>query len=156
MAQFASAEDILKLAIAKEVRAHKFYTILADKVVNPAMRSLLLEFAREEQEHKETLEMELMKAGKVVLFDSEPVNFDVESYLPGLEVRSDLDYKELLLLAIKKERESFKFYFNLALRAKDEHFREILLALAEEESRHRCSLELDYGDLTHREKPTEY
>ena len=65
MGEFGSIDEILEFAIAREVEANELYTVLANRVENPAMAELILEFAREELEHKAKLELEVIKRGKV-------------------------------------------------------------------------------------------
>ena len=61
MQQRTSVDDVLDFAIAEEEGAVQFYTRLADTVENPSMREALLEFAAEEQAHKDKLL--IVKAG---------------------------------------------------------------------------------------------
>ena len=56
MERFSSVDEILDFAIAREIEANKFYTELAERMENPAMRKVLEGFAKEELGHKMRLE----------------------------------------------------------------------------------------------------
>ena len=53
----------------------------------------------------------------------------------------------MLLLAIEKEDASFRTYVNLVANAGDEQTQELLLALAEEEVKHKLRFETEYDIL---------
>lgn len=48
---FTTSEQALELAISGERRAHAFYSGVAAETMNPEVRALALEFAKEEAEH---------------------------------------------------------------------------------------------------------
>jgi len=50
----------------------------------------------------------------------------------------------MLLLAMEKEKASFRTYVNLVANARDEQTQELLLALAEEEVKHKLRFETEY------------
>lgn len=58
-----------------------------------------------------------------------------------------MDYKDLLLLGMEKEEASFRTYVNLVGQSQDEQSREVLLALAEEEVKHKLRFETEYDML---------
>jgi rubrerythrin len=55
-----------------------------------------------------------------------------------------MDYKDILLLGMEKEEASFRIYVDLVPRAYDSESREILLALAQEEARHKMRFQVEY------------
>jgi len=145
MDKFKSVEDILDFAIGREVEAIELYSDLLRKVEKPELRSALLGFIKEELEHKEKLETE--KAEGIVLKDEEVGNLGIAEYVEGGEARPDMSYKDLLILAMKKEDVSVKLYTDLAKMAQDEELRDTFLLLAQEEAEHKLRFELEY-DLT--------
>lgn len=158
MGDFNCVEEILEFAIAREVEANKFYTLLAKRVENPAMSKLILEFAKDELEHKGKLELEMMKRGKVVV-EAEKAEeaksldeFEIANYIVDAGEPMDMEYEDLLLLGMRKEKVSFRLYLDLAAIVKDAEFRETLLSLAEEEARHKVQLEIDYDDFVVKRK----
>ena len=158
MGDLNCVEEILEFAIAREVEANAFYKTLAGRVENPAMSELILEFAKDELEHKRKLELEMMKQGKVVV-ESEKAEdakaldeFEMANYIVDAGEPMDMEYEDLLLLGMRKEKASFRLYLDLAAIVKDEEFRETLLSLAEEEARHKVQLEIDYDDFVVKRK----
>jgi rubrerythrin len=145
MEKFKSVDDILDFAIAREAEAIQLYSDLARKVDKPEMRTALEGFIREELEHKEKLETE--KAEGVVLKDEEVGNLGIAEYVEGGEARPDMSYKDLIVLAMKKENTSVKLYTDLAKISQDEKLRDMFLLLAQEEAEHKLRFELEY-DLT--------
>jgi len=146
MEEFDSVAEILEFAIDREVQANEFYKILADLAANPAMGELILEFAKEELEHKAKLELELMKIGKAVREEEkrqqakELAKSKIFDYVADDQPRLDLQYEDLLLWGMKKEKTSFRLYVDLAAIVRDEELRETLLSLAEEEAKHKVEL----------------
>jgi rubrerythrin len=58
-----------------------------------------------------------------------------------------MDYKDMLMLGIEKEEASFRTYVNLAPSVHDQESREVLLALAQEEVKHKLRFETEYDML---------
>ena len=56
-----------------------------------------------------------------------------------------MDYKDALLLGMEKEEASFRTYINLIPSVQNEQLREVLLALAEEEVKHKLRFETEYN-----------
>ena len=136
--------EILEFAIAREMEAYRFFMALARRAASPQMRKVFEELAQEELEHKEKLELEIMKTGQTVPATSKFNNPEREYVIPENQLQPDMDYKDMLLLGIKKEEESFRIYIDLLQRVQDKESREILLALAEEEVKHKLRFETEY------------
>ena len=66
MADLDSIEEVLEFAIAREIEAYELYMYIAQRVETSVMRKVCEDFAAMELAHKARLELELMKAGKVV------------------------------------------------------------------------------------------
>jgi rubrerythrin len=144
MGKVDSYEEILEFAIAKEVEAHHFYLALAGRVDTPRMRKAFEDLAEEELEHKARLELEIMKTGKTVSTQQKPGRPDSGYILSDDQSPLDMDYRDMLLLGMEKEEAAFRIYVNLVANAPDEQSRELLLALAEEEVRHKLRFESEY------------
>lgn len=153
MAKFNTAEDILRLAIGREVEANVFYNLLTQFVDDPQVRALCSELASEELEHKGLLELELMKLGNVV---KPPSAADMKNTtLPKpldtmLEMAkvSQMDLEKVVLLAMEKEKTAFRLYMDLLGSVSDADCRETIMNIAEEEARHKISFEFEYDRLT--------
>lgn len=137
-------DKILEFAIAREVEASNFYMALAERVASPEIRKVFEDLAEEELEHKAKLELEVMKTGKV-LSVPEKVTIPEHDYIVSDDQSLlDMDYKDILLLGMEKEEASFRTYVNLVAQAKDVESSELLLALAEEEVKHKIRFETEY------------
>jgi len=136
--------EILELAIAREVEAYNFYLALADRVKEQQIREIFESLAKEELEHKAKLELELMKTGKTVVVEEKPLRPKRSYILSDDESPLDMDYKDMLLLGMEKEEAAFRIYVNLVASARDEESREVLLAIAEEEVKHKLRFQTEY------------
>lgn len=146
MDEFGNDTEILELAISREEDANKFFLIMAARAERPEMRKVFEELADEELEHKARLELEVMKSGRVVTATEKMelnVGPDPEPSLPKL----DMDYKDMLILCMQKEESSFRLYVDLAARVSSEETYETLVALAEEEVKHKLRFEMEYENL---------
>lgn len=136
MADFIADDEILEMAVAREVDAIKFYTVLADRAQNSAIRRLFEELAAEEMEHKEKLELEIMKIGRVVDTQRPPTGFK-DDRQDLISPAIDVDYKGVLSMGIQKEDASFRLYMDLAGMVNNMASRDMLVALAQEEAEHK-------------------
>lgn len=136
--------EIFQLAIAKEIEAYNFYLALADRVKDRQIRKAFKDLAKEELEHKAKLELEVMKTGKTVAVEQKVLRPERNYILSDNELPLDMDYKDMLLLGIEKEEASFRTYVNLSASVLDEESREVLLAIAEEEVKHKLRFETEY------------
>jgi rubrerythrin len=146
MAEFID-DEILELAVAREVDANRFYLTLAARTQNPRARKIFVELADEELEHKAKLELEIMKTGRVVNTHKTPVGlrYDQPDYTPP---DIEIDYKEILLMGIQKEEASFRLYVDLAGMTTDHDSKETLLALAQEEAGHKLRFQTIFDYLS--------
>jgi len=148
MGETSSVGEVIELAITREIQAAEFYTELADRMENPAMKSVFEHLAEEELRHKARLELEMMKEGYVAKTVGQLIEVDTPDYAAELEPGPDIEYKDALSLAIRKERRSFRFYAHLAGIVPDQQVHAVCLELAEEEARHLVQFEMEYNRLT--------
>jgi rubrerythrin len=146
MAEFDSVHDILELAISREEDAYIFMMTLAARMANPEMQKVFEEMAAEEIEHKTRLELELIKTGRVVT-DTKKLFLETNDYTEDVKSNVNMDYKDMLTMAIQKEEASFRLYVDLASRVTNEDAYDTLLALAEEEVRHKLRFEMEYDNI---------
>ncbi len=144
MKKFGSVDEILEFAIEREIEAHDFYTGLAERMNNPAMREVLEAFAIEELGHK--MKLEAVKAGEFVIREEEVADLGIADYTVEGQVRPDMAYADALILAMKKEKASYRLYIDLAAMAEAEELTDMFLALAQEEARHKLRFEIEYDD----------
>jgi rubrerythrin len=146
MEKFKSVEQVLDFAIAREVKAYELYTHLARKIKNPGIDKILEDFASEELEHKARLEA--AKAGEVKLDMDEVGSLDIADEVEYTGYRPGMTYTEILVMAMKKEKESFKLYTRLAAACNQPEIKEMFLKLAKEEAQHKLRFELEYDLVT--------
>jgi len=145
-------EEILYYAVGREVEANVFYNLLSQYIDDAEISAICNEFASEELEHKARLELEIMKLGRVVkpsaaLEKSSRALPKPLDYMLEMAKAMRLNLPELLLLAMEKEKASFRLYVDLLAMVEDEQSRRTLLELAEEEARHKMRFEIEYDRL---------
>jgi rubrerythrin len=148
MGEPSSVDEVIELAITREIQAAEFYTTLAGRVAEPSVRSLFQRLAQEELEHKGKLELEMVKEGFVARTAGRLIDVGLPDYAAELEVGAEAEYKDVLAMAIRKERRSFRFYVQLAAVASEAPVHEVFLELAEEEARHLVQFEAEYNRVT--------
>jgi rubrerythrin len=150
MKTFGSAEEILVFAIQEEEAAAAFYEEMASTVEDPRMRGLLESFAEEERGHRHKLEtVNLEKRDDFApdrIAGMEPEDFVVAEN-PGI----DMAYAQVLKLVMEKEVAAFRLYTRLSEATDDPELRDLLLALAQEEAKHKLSFEVELAELMKRE-----
>ena len=141
-----SVDDILDFAILGEQSASEFYKDLAAKMDNKAMKEVFEEFARQELGHKAKLQ-KVRREGIPVLGPSKNVpDLKIADYLVDIEPKPDMTYVDAIIIAMKREKASFKLYTDLAAIVADENCRNLFLALAQEEANHKLRFELEYDE----------
>lgn len=146
MKKFQSVNEILEFAIKEEEASASFYRSLAAKMDRPWMKQVFEQFAAEEEGHKQKLLK--FQSGELNLPPQEKVlDLKIGDYLVDAELNADMDYQQALMVAMKKEKAAFRMYSDLASVADDAAARELLLALAQEEARHKLRFEVEYDDV---------
>jgi rubrerythrin len=140
---FQTVDEVLDFAIDKESASAAFYYGLADKMERPWMKKTFEEFAVEELGHKAKL-LDI-RAGQVLEPSREAIlDLKITDYTVGGEPSPDMEYADALLLAMRMEKAAFRLYSDLAARAGEPGLRQTLLALAQEEAKHKLRFELEY------------
>ena len=142
MPRFRSINDLLDFAIVQENEAHDFYVDLARRVSRPDLRRLIEGFAIDEQQH--ALRLEAIKAGEATLITEEIGSLEIAETVHDARPSAEMNYADLLVIAMKREKASFRLYTNLASIAEKDELRETLLGLAREEAQHKLTLEIEY------------
>jgi rubrerythrin len=139
--------EILQLAIAKEIEAYNFYLAMAEYVADQNIREELEDLAKEELEHKDKLELELMKIGRTTTIEENPLRSERNYIISNDPSPLDMDYRDMLLLAIAKEDAAYRMYVNMAADTKDKKSREMLMSIAQEEVKHKLRFQAEYDIL---------
>ena len=145
MKTFKSFDEVMDFAINEEVKAVKFYRMLADYVEKPEMAEVLSGLALQESEHKSKLEA--VKAGRITLDEQVVGDLGIADHVKDVKPYAKMNYVDLLVIGMKKEEAARKLYTDLATVAQNQEIRDIFLKLAKEEAEHKLRFELEY-DLT--------
>ncbi len=146
MREWISVDDVLDFAICEEEGAVAFYTALAERAESPGIRKALLKFSQEEMVHKDKL-MAVKSGESFEPSDQSVQDLKIGDYLVDVTPRPDMSFQDALIMAMKKEKAAFRLYSDLAGVASDERVRNVFLALAQEEAKHKLRFELEYDDL---------
>ena len=146
---FTALDDILDFAISKEVEAEQFYLSLCEEEALSGNRALFQDFAKEERKHADLLAS--LKAGGV----AEGIDDYKFKWIKDIK-RSDLvvdipyekgmNYRDILMLAIKREEKALKLYNDLLDRAETDNPKKVFKILCQEEAKHKLALESMYDD----------
>ena len=148
MGEVGSIGEVLELAIKREMQAAEFYMGCVARVADETTRVLFERLAEEELEHKAKLELEMVKEGYVAKTVGKLVDVDRPQYGDEIEIDAEIEYHEVVSMAVRKERQALRFYVQLAGLVPDEPAHEVFLQLAEEEARHLVRFEIEYNRLT--------
>ena len=149
MENFDSVEDVLDFAIAEEMAAKEFYTGLAKRARNEAMRVAFEEFAAEELNHRSILEH--IKSGELVVSAEKVQDLKLSDMAEPVMPRPDMNYQDALTVAMHKEKQAFMLYNLLAKLCDDDKMRETFLMLAHEEAKHKLHFEIEYDEVVLKE-----
>jgi rubrerythrin len=145
MQQWKSVDEVLDFAIGQEQEAFQFYTDLSARMDRPWMSEIFKGFAQEELGHKRKLED--IKIGKKLLpSQSKVLDLKIGDYLIDVEPTEEMDYQQALIVAMKKEKKSFRMYNDLAAVVDDGSLQAVILSLAQEEAKHKLRFEIEYDD----------
>ena len=145
------ARDALRMAIATERSGLDFYTRAAGLTRDPRGRTVFQKLAAEEREHLGTLEKRYREllAGDAQL-ESRPTFLFFKGAASGLfaegtkQLRQGVNDQEALLIGIKCERGSHKFFKKYGERFEDSEGKQVFLEFAAEEKVHLDLLMREY------------
>src|SRR5882762_353815 len=156
------ARDALRMAIATERSGLEFYTRAASLTKDPRGRTVFQKLAAEEREHLATLEKRYGElAASDPQLESRPTFLFFKGAASGLfaegakQLRQGVDDQQALLIGIKCERGSHKFFKRYGERFEDSEGKQVFLEFADEERAHLDLLIREYRALRarHRQRP---
>lgn len=147
--EFESLTEILDFAIEKEIEATEFYSSLAQKESFSGADKMFEEFAGEEKKHQKLLE-DFKEKGITKSMEEYGLKWitDIKrsDYVVDLEYQPDMGYKEILMLAMKREEKSLKLYNEFLDQADTKDSKKLFKILCQEEAKHKLALETMYDD----------
>ncbi|OHB83792.1 MAG: rubrerythrin [Planctomycetes bacterium RBG_16_64_12] len=144
MEKFESADALLDFAIEGEEEAAKFYADLAERTAAP-VNEVFRDFAKEEVGHKEKL-LKVKAGKKFAPVERKIMDLKIADYVVDADVEGELDYQQALVIAMKKEKAAFKLYLELSETTEDASLKSLMLALAQEEAKHKLRFEVEYDE----------
>jgi len=136
-------EQIIIFAIEKEKEAADLYTRLIGIVKKPNSKTMFQELAAEEEKHKKFFEG-LREDQIPVLPLRKVTDLKISDYLVDVEFTTDMEYQDILIMAMKREESAVKLYTDLASRVQEPKMNKLLQFMAQEESKHKLRLETEY------------
>ena len=144
MIEIKTFEDAIRFAIREEQNAIDYYLDLATQVVNFESKTVLEQLARDEMRHREILysilENKNFKIESKSLATLNQLVFEDEEIETG-SVQSN--FSVILTIAIRREIYAAKMYNHLASTCQNTEVSQLLIVIAEEELKHKKSLELE-------------
>lgn len=144
--------EILEFAMAREQQAHDFYMMLASTVDQEEMKGTFVRFAKEELGHKRKLEQIRAGSSRLPMLAKETF-VSISRYALPAPPDQEMDYTQSLILAMNREKTSFRLYADLAEACEDIMLKQTFMALAQEEARHKVHFELEYDRMVATSSP---
>ena len=136
-------KEILKMAVENEVEAHDFYKDAASKTDNTVLKNTFEELAGEEKKHKQLLESYLEKNVDSMKFD-ETKDFHVAEGVEKQKLTTEMNFKDAIALAMKKEQGAMEMYQQFADASEDDAQKQTFQELVKMEQGHKTRLEEIY------------
>lgn len=138
-------EAVVKSAIAQEEMSHDFYRRLAEAVSHADTKETLQYLAKEELEHKHFLESCLTAEG--CKLTGRPKDAHLAELLEAPAFHPEMSPKEALVIAMKREEGSHRFYQALAALQPPGEIRAFLEKMAQMELSHKEKMEYLYDNM---------
>lgn len=137
--------EVIDFAIQGEKDAVGFYHELQTKTKFQAQKKMLKEYEDMEKGHIIVLE-NIRKKGMQNITVKEVTNLNISEYLVEVEPNAEMDYQDILILAMKKEEQAQKLYANMAGNFPGTELETLFLKLAAEEAEHKLQFETLYDE----------
>jgi rubrerythrin len=141
----AEMEAIIKSAITQEEMSHDFYKRLASLVTHQETKEMLEFLAKDELEHKAFLLNCFTPQG--CKLTGEAQNVHLAEMLEAPDVSQDMSPKEALVIAMKREEGSHRFYQTLASLQPPGEVQAFLEKMAQVELGHKEKVEYLYNNV---------
>jgi rubrerythrin len=142
---FTNIDEIIAYAIEKEIEAETFYLEAAQKADFSGAKQLFEDFAKEENKHKVLLEQLDKKQIESFIPETVP-DLKRSDYLVDMTYEEGMGFADIVRLAMKREEKANKLYLDLATKAGQDDIKKLFEKLAQDESKHKYSLETMLDD----------
>ena len=135
--------DIINFAIEKEKEAAELYTKLVEMVQKPNAKTMFKELATEEVKHRKFFEG--LREDQVPDLPLRKVtDLMISNYLVDIELQPDMEYQDILILAMKREESAVNLYKDMASKVAEPKMNKLLQFMSQEEAKHKLRLETEY------------
>jgi rubrerythrin len=142
--------ELIDFAISEERKFYELYSRTAERVEDKGASEMLKSMANMEKGHEAKLKA--FKEGKVENFETDKVqDLKIGDYLVDVEINEESSVQDVLIYAVKSEKKANDLYTDLSTVVGDPDKKEFLLALADEEMKHKNDLEKYYDDNINKE-----
>ena len=141
---------IIDFAVDREKEAVEFYKDLQSKAKFDEMKEMLKDLETMERGHITFLEKVREKGMEKVEVD-EVHDLAISDYMVAVEPKPDMDYQDILIIAMKREQKSKELYEELAKRFAGSEVEKILLKIAADETEHKLRFEKLYDEFVLKE-----
>jgi len=142
---------VIKDAIADEIEAKKFYLDISGRIKDSYLKELFLEFSREEGNHEKILSA-LLEKGKIKTSIFSGANeYKISETIEMPEVSANMNLKDAIGLAMKKEEMAMTKYQTLAEDCTDSELKQVFTSLSSMEKDHKFKMENAFVDVAYPE-----
>ena len=138
-------DKIIDFAVEREKAAVDFYHELQGKAKFEAQKEMLKEFEEMEKGHIVILE-NIRKKGFENLDEKKIIDLKISDYIVPVEPSDDMDYQDILIIAMKREEAATKLYSDMAARFPGSDIQKMFLRLSVEEAGHKLKFEKLYDE----------
>jgi rubrerythrin len=138
-------EDIISFAMQWEEDSANLYKEMIKLTKNPNVKAMFEEFEAEEEGHKAIIDK--LSKNKVTDLQLQNItDLKISDYLIDMTFRPDMDYQDILIIAMKREEKAVKMYTDMLAKVKNSEAQKLIQFLIQEESKHKLRLETEYDE----------
>ncbi|UCE26695.1 MAG: ferritin family protein [Candidatus Coatesbacteria bacterium] len=138
-------DEIIDFAIEEEKETYRFYKKLARMMRHKWIKDVLENLAKEELKHEKFLE-NYKRTAHIPRIEKVQDLKTLECIKPDIHPHEDMNYGDVLVIAIEVEESAIRAYESLADKATDPKTRGIFLALAYREMLQKSKLQVEYDE----------
>lgn len=141
---------IIDFAVDREKEAVDFYKDLQSKAKFDEMKEMLKDLETMERGHITFLEKVRERGMEKVEVDHVQ-DLSISNYMVEVEPKPEMDYQDILIIAMKREQKSKELYEDLANRFAGDEIEKLLLKIAADETEHKLRFEKLYDEFVLKE-----
>ena len=139
-------EKVIKFAVNNEIEAFHFYMDVSKRIIDPYLKSMFEDFAREEKLHQEILQR-ILDNKKIGHYFPVTRDYKVAETVEKPLLSTVMKPADALALAMKNEEEAMALYLDLARECIDPEKKRVFNDLAAMERDHKFKMEKAFVDI---------